>query len=176
VNRVSGWTRVALILGAAVSPIFFLVVFIQAATRPGYSLNRVPLSLLSLGDAGWVQITNFVICGVLALVGAIGIRRALAGQRGRAALTVLSAIFGLGLIVAGVFHPDPAAGFPPGVSAPAVTSTHNAIHETGFLLVNVSLWSVASYSQASSGGGINAAGRGTRLRRVSSGSFSWSAE
>jgi hypothetical protein len=46
-NQLNAWHRVSLLAGALTAPVFFIVVFAQAATREGYSLTRVPLSLLS---------------------------------------------------------------------------------------------------------------------------------
>jgi hypothetical protein len=43
----------------------------------GVDLSRHPLSLLSLGDLGWIQIANFVVTGVLYVACAVGMRRAL---------------------------------------------------------------------------------------------------
>jgi hypothetical protein len=124
-----------------VSPLFFIVVFAQAGARPGYSLVRVPLSLLSIGAGGGVQIANFIVCGLLALIGAIGLRLALAGHPGGISAVVFPVIYGLGLITAGTFHPDPAAGFPLGTPLNPTTpsSWHNDVHELGFFLVNIAL-------------------------------------
>ena len=35
----------------------------QAFTRDGFDLRRHPISLLSLGEFGWIQVANFVVCG-----------------------------------------------------------------------------------------------------------------
>jgi hypothetical protein len=140
-NRPRALARLALAAGVLVAPIFYLTVFIQAATRDGYSLNRAPLSLLSLGDEGWIQITNFIVCGLLALVSSFGFRAVLAGHRGGIWSPLLVAIYGLGLVIAGVWHPDPDAGFPPGapLHSTAPMSNHNIVHLVGFVLVNASL-------------------------------------
>jgi hypothetical protein len=61
-------TRRLLAGGVIAGPLFVVVAFIQAFTRPGFDLARHPLSLLSLGDLGWIQIANFVATGVVALV------------------------------------------------------------------------------------------------------------
>ena len=47
----------------------------------------------------------------------------------------------MALVVAGVFHPDPAFGFPPGTPAgtPATMSWHGALHNVAFLAAAVSL-------------------------------------
>ena len=47
------------------------------------------------------------------------LRRTLAGGRGGRAVPVLVAVFGLGVLLAGVFRADAAGGFPVGIAAPA---------------------------------------------------------
>lgn len=54
----------------------------QVLTRDGFDLSRHPLSELSLGDLGWVQIANFVPTGLLAISFALGARRVLYPGRG----------------------------------------------------------------------------------------------
>lgn len=129
--------------GIILAPLFYVVVVVQAFTRTGFDLRRAPLSLLSLGDQGWIQIANFLLAGLLALACAAGIRRTLAGRKGRIFGPLLIATYGLGLIIAGVFHPDPGYHFPPGVGAPAemlpVMSAHAKIHSLGFVIVVLSL-------------------------------------
>ena len=68
--------------GVAIAPLFFAVVFGQAFTRAGFDLRRAPLSLLSLGDLGWIQIANFIVTGLLGLACAIGMRQFLKGSTG----------------------------------------------------------------------------------------------
>ena len=53
--------------GVALGPLFYVVVVAQIVTRTGFDISRHPLSLLSLGDAGWIQITNFILTGLLAI-------------------------------------------------------------------------------------------------------------
>ena len=62
--------------GIAAGPLFLTVGLTQAFIRDGFDLSRHPLSLLSLGDLGWVQITNFVVTGGLFLACAVGMGRA----------------------------------------------------------------------------------------------------
>lgn len=134
----------ALLLGGMVlAPIFFAVVFLQAFTRPGFDIRRAPLSLLSLGDLGWIQIANFIVTGLLGLACAAGVRQTIRGEKGGTFGPILITTFGLGLILAGTFHPDPGYGFPPGAGAPSgmlpSMSGHMAIHSAGFMIVVVSL-------------------------------------
>src|SRR6266487_6039840 len=63
-----------LIAGGAIGPLLFIIVLlIEGATRPGYSAWHHYGSTLSLGPGGWVQITNFIVCGLLTLCFAIGL-------------------------------------------------------------------------------------------------------
>src|SRR5712692_8815139 len=113
--------KALLACGLAAGPFYFAVSLAQAWTRPGFDLTRHPLSLLSTGDLGWIQITNFIVSGVLVVAGSVGMRRALRTGRASTWGPLLVGLFGVGLIGAGIFAPDPAAGFPPGT--PATTTT-----------------------------------------------------
>lgn len=107
-------TRGLLMAGAIAGPLFVVVALAQVATRAGFDLTRHPLSLLSLGDGGWVQVANFIVAGVLMLAFAVGVRRSLPVGPGRHAAPILFAIYGIGLVLGGAFPPDPALGFPAG--------------------------------------------------------------
>jgi hypothetical protein len=99
-------------------PLWAAVSLAQAATREGFDITRHPLSALSNGSLGWLQITNFVVAGMLTMIGAAG----LPGKW----LPRLVAVNGAGLIAAGIFVMDPADGFPIGTPAgmPASLSWH----------------------------------------------------
>ena len=100
--------RNLLFCGIVAGPLFIAASLIQAFTRTGFDLARHPISLLGLGSLGWVQIANFVVCGVLYVLGAIGLRAAL---RPSIWGPLFIGITGVGLIIAGVFTTDPGAGF-----------------------------------------------------------------
>ena len=53
-----------------------------------------------------MQITNFIVCGLLMLAFAVGLRRALRPGLGSAAAPALAGLYALGLIAAGVFVID----------------------------------------------------------------------
>jgi Protein of unknown function (DUF998) len=89
--------------GIVAGPLFVIASLAQAFTRNGFDLGRHPISLLSLGSPGWVQIANFVVSGILYLAGAIGMRDALRSGRGSTWGPLLVGVTGVGLIVAGVF-------------------------------------------------------------------------
>ena len=73
-------TRTQLLCGAVAGPLFLFVVLIQDYTRPGFNPRLHPLSLLSLGEWGWIQILNFVVAGVLNLCYACGLWTRLRGR------------------------------------------------------------------------------------------------
>jgi hypothetical membrane protein len=134
-------TRALLACGAVGAPLFVVVLLIEGATRPGYSPMRHPGSLLSLGDRGWVQITNFLVTGLLMLAFAVGLRRALDSGPGSRWGPVLLAGFGSGLLAAGVFVADPLLGYPPGTpsSPDANVSWHGTLHNFAGLVAFASL-------------------------------------
>jgi hypothetical protein len=110
--------------GAIAGPIYVVAGFVQALTREGFELNKHAWSLLSNGDLGWVQITNFIVAGLLTVFGAIGLRRA----TGIKAAPILIGIYGASLIGAGIFRADPAQGFPAGTPEVAPISWHGMVH------------------------------------------------
>lgn len=134
-------TKALLSCGVVFGPLFYIVIIIQMFTRNGFDIRQHPLSLLSLGDAGWIQITNFIFTGLLAIACAIGMRQSLRGGRGGTWGPLLIATFGLGMIVAGIFPPDPALGFPPGTppGIPATLSASAVLHGVGFFVAFLSL-------------------------------------
>lgn len=133
--------RALLACGVILGPLFYIVVAIQMLTRTGYDITRHPLSLLSLGDGGWVQTTNFILTGLLAIGCAAGMRLLLHNSRGGTLGPLLIGTFGQGMITAGVFPADPALGFPPGTpdGVPESLSGSAVLHGTGFFLAFVSL-------------------------------------
>ncbi|GAA1119331.1 hypothetical protein GCM10009663_69040 [Kitasatospora arboriphila] len=107
-------TRTLLVCGAVAGPLWAAVALAQAATRTGFDLTRHPLSALSNGDLGPLQITNFLVAGVLTVLGAAGLRRTLADTPGGRWAPRLVRTYGLGMIAAGVLVMDPADGYPVG--------------------------------------------------------------
>lgn len=132
-----------LITGGAIGPLLLMIVMlIEGATRPGYNAWTMAGSSLSLSDLGWMQITNFIISGLLIFGFAFGLRRWLRGGRGATWAPVLIAAVGIALIIAGIFVTDPALGYPPGTPpGPSVHMTlHGALHwYTGGLIVFTAL-------------------------------------
>jgi hypothetical membrane protein len=121
-----------LVCGILAGPVFLVAALIEGVTRTGFSFARNAISLLSLGSMGWIQDVNFMVTGVLAALCAAGIRRTLSGGPGGTWAPLLVGAFGIATIVAGVSHPDPSNGFPPGT--PPGNAAHMSAHGAGHLI------------------------------------------
>ena len=131
-------SRTLLTGAVGATPLFLALWGVQAFTRDGFRPTYHPMSLLSLGEWGWVQVVNFVVVGLLIVGGCIGLGRTLGAGRLTRWIGVLVILVGVGLVVAGVFVTDAGAGFPAGAPAGApVMSWHGAAHQAGFLLTQL---------------------------------------
>jgi len=118
-------TRALLAAGAVAAPLWATVSLTQAFTRAGFDITRHPLSMLSTGSLGWLQIANFLIAGVLMVAGASGLRATIDSVWAPRLL----AVSGLGMFAAGIFTMDPGDGFPAGTPAgPGTLSWHSYAH------------------------------------------------
>jgi hypothetical protein len=106
-------TRFLLACGLAPA-LFVVVLLVDGATRTGYQPLHHWGSELSLGDRGWLQVTNFIVTGICTMLFAVGLRRVLKPGKGAFAGPALTGIFGFCLVIAGVFATDPVPGYPPG--------------------------------------------------------------
>ena len=113
---------------ALAAPVFLVVATVQILARDGFDLTEHPLSLLSTGDWGWVQIANFVVTGLLVLAFAVGLRRRFALGRAGTWGPILFGLLGVGLVAAGVFVADPSDGFPPGSGLITDATWHGTAH------------------------------------------------
>lgn len=113
----------------AIGSLFFIAMFlIEGATRADYNPLRQPVSSLSVGEFGWMQIANFIISGLLILAFAIGLWLAL-----RPSIVwgpLLLGLVGVGLIGAGIFVTDFLSGYLPGMPLmPAERTAQGRIHD-----------------------------------------------
>lgn len=129
-NANSQLTRLLLTCGIIAGPIYVIVGLAQILTREGFDMTRHPLSFLSLGDYGWVQITNFIVSGLLVIAAAIGLIRVAWSNKHGIAGPLLIAFYGVCTIGGGLFASDPSLGFPPGTpdTYPETMSWHGLLH------------------------------------------------
>lgn len=102
-------TRNLLRCGLVAGPLLVVALLAQTLWRQDYDVGTDPISSLSLGRYGWVQIATFIVVG--ALVAALGagvwrLREHGTAGRGAGALLV---VMGLGLAGVGAFVTDPLA-------------------------------------------------------------------
>ena len=137
-DRLNGWLLGSGVVGPS---LFYVVLLIEGATRPGYSAWRTDGSYLALSNQGWEQIANFIICGALCIAFAVGLRRIWSTGRASVWGPALVGAFGLGLVIVGVFVIDPGQGYPPGApSQGSVHTSHGWVHGiSGLLIFNVVL-------------------------------------
>lgn len=119
--------------GAAGAWLFNVVFLVDGLTRPGYHPVRQPVSALALGSRGWLQTTNFVVCGLLITAGAA----ALPWAFGSVTLTVAVGVLGLALVASGAFRMDPMRGYPPGTpdESPQEFSRAHQLHDWAGMVV-----------------------------------------
>jgi Protein of unknown function (DUF998) len=122
--------KLFLLCGVIGSLLFLVVLLLEGAVRSGYDPRRFFGSELALGKRGWVQITNFILAGLLIFVSVFGIAQVLPGSLWG---TLFLGLFGLSLIVAGAFVTDPVLYFPPEIKERGPT-THGKIHGANFPL------------------------------------------
>ncbi len=134
----TGTQRIALLLylwAGIVGPILFVLVFtVDGALTPGYSAMRDVVSFLELEPAGWIQSLNFILTGLLFILFSLGFflwMRSWSALGWLSVTTVLIALTGVGLVMAGLFFPDA-----PGSSQPSV---HGILHPISFSLIFLSL-------------------------------------
>ena len=126
---ITGIIKALCVCGVVAGPLFTVAWIVEGATRVNYDPLRCPISSLSIGDAGWMQIATFIITGLLVLAFAIGLRSALRPS-GSVWGPALVGLAGIGLIGAGIFVTDPLNGYPPGTPLiPTERTIHGILHD-----------------------------------------------
>jgi len=135
-----------LIAGLLVGPLFTVGYIAEGAFRShGYSELRHPVSSLALGSQGWEQVGNFGVCGLLVVLFSIGLRRSLRPGSGALAVPLLVAVWGMGLLGAGIFVTDPVAGYP---TAASRVTWHGQLHDLAFSLPGFAALTLAMLTAA----------------------------
>jgi len=97
-SRLAAWAGI-------IGPILFTACFLiqEAFRRDEYSPMAEPVSALEAGPNGWIQQVNFVVLGVLSIIFALGLHRAVRETRLGLVGPLLIGISGVGNILAAVF-------------------------------------------------------------------------
>lgn len=102
---------------------------IDGVFRHAYDQFSQPVSALSLGPGGAVQVVNFIASGILGCLTAFAWRPTLAGGLGAVWYPRLAVLAGLAMICPGIFTLDRGKGYPPGIPAPAHPGVHSQVHD-----------------------------------------------
>src|SRR5688500_18997040 len=122
-------TKALLFCGAIAGSFFTILWFVQGLTRADYEPTRHPISSLSIGESGWIQVVNFIVTGLLILAFSVELRR-LIRPSDSVWGPVLVRLVGIGLIGAGIFVTDPLNGYPPGTPIlPTERTVHGILHD-----------------------------------------------
>ena len=133
-------TKILLLSGAIGCWLFVLASIIEGGIQVDYNPIRHPVSSLSIGEFGWLQVVNFIILGLLILGFALGVWRSLQPSKDSLLAAIVIGLVAIGLIGAGIFTTDPEYGYP--VDIPlmlAPFSIHGQLHEFFSILIFVGL-------------------------------------
>jgi len=136
-DRGAAVTRSMLGWGAVAGPFHLVFGLILALTRPGFELTRDALSLLLIGDLGWLQWLNLVLAGLMTIVAAIGLLRT---PEWSPTAAILVGGYGLCLVLSAIFPPDATESFPSGAGGGEFTTRglfHFVFGGLGFVSVGV---------------------------------------
>ena len=142
-------TKSLLGYGVIAGPLYVAVGLTQALTRDGFDPTRHAWSLHTNVQYGWIQVVNFVLTGLMTVAAAVGLRRALPPGRARTWAPLLITVYGASMVGAGIFHADPAQGFPAGTpETNTAVSWHGVLHfalgGVGFLCLIAACFVLAS--------------------------------
>lgn len=139
-----------LISGIIAGPFFIFSFLIQGAVRAGYNPLIHPVSALSLGNLGWIQIFTFIITGLLLFNYSLELRNIFSKSDWSLRLGAnLVMLLAFGQLAAGIFVVDLGTGYPPGTTALSSPTWHGVIHNlsslTNFVGLPICFFIFANY-------------------------------
>lgn len=147
-DRAAAVTRSLLGWGVVAGLFYLVVALVLALTRSGFDLSRHALSLLMLGEHGWMQRATIIVAGLMVFAAACGVLRTIRDGRGLA-IGVLTGVYGLCLVFSGILVPDPVAGFPPGSDGGVVSASgigHLMAGALGFVALALAAFTYARWA------------------------------
>lgn len=126
----------ALLAGIVAGVLFFVIPTIEVFRRPGFDIERHAISMLSLGPGGWAMKAVFIVTGLLTLFSAWGIYQAVGSGIAGLIAAILIALYGVGLVLAGLFDAPAGLGFPVGtpMDQEPVMTPAAALHSLAFMI------------------------------------------
>jgi hypothetical protein len=120
--------------GILVGPLFVGLSLVLALASSGFDITKHEVSLLLVGNLGWLQVVNFMMTGLLGIICAFGLKRALKSGKASTWGPILLGVFGVLFIIAAIFHPDGHHGFPASaiVGIPVPPTAHANVHSMAF--------------------------------------------
>jgi hypothetical protein len=127
--------RLAAIAGMIAGPLFLIASVAQLPLNEGIDLTRHAFSYLTLGPHGSLQQANFVVAGLLYVFSSVSVAAAVGGRLAKW-VGGLTGLLGAGMVVSGLFVPDPSFGYPPGAPAgvPAELTASSVVHGAAFTI------------------------------------------
>jgi hypothetical membrane protein len=121
---------------AAGAALFIFTFLVNDALKPGYEPTRDFVSEAAIGPGGWVQIGNFLVTGALIAASSAAISRSVNTWSGR-----LTGVFGVSLVLAGIFVTDPA----PHDHATWSGTAHNVVSLIAFASLTATCFTAAQW-------------------------------
>lgn len=149
-DRSAAVARSLLGWGVVAGPFYVVVGMVLALTRPDFDLTRHALSLLMLGEHGWMQQADAALSALMVLAAAYGVLRTIRSGRGLA-IGVLTATYGICLGLSAVFLPAPMDGFPSDqtdAAAPAGGILHLVVGALGFVALAAAAFAYARWASS----------------------------
>ncbi|MCB5425451.1 DUF998 domain-containing protein [Altererythrobacter sp. CC-YST694] len=128
--------RAALFAGVVAGSLFFVVPTIEIFRRPNFDIERHAISMLSLGEGGWIMKVVFIVSGLMTVLCAWGLHQVIGENLAGFTLPMLIALYGLGLVLAGIFDAPAGLGFPAGtpIDQQPVMTTGATLHSIAFMV------------------------------------------
>lgn len=134
-------TQFMLKAGLLIGPLFVGLSLILAVVSSGFDITKHEVSLLLGGSLGWLQMANFIVVGLLGIICAFGLKRALGSGKASIWGPILLGTYGILLIVAAFFHPDGHHNFPVGAPTGMLIppTGHAIVHSMAFSLLALAI-------------------------------------
>ena len=126
INRLKIDTRLAGRVAIVGSVVFFVTFVVLGLIQPGYDMTRDTVSMLVLGEWGWIQSVNFLMLAVTTLIFGLGLGWSIYKKLINP-VSVIFGLFAMGFVIGTIFPTNPST--PTSVTELSVLSWTEKIHE-----------------------------------------------